>query len=61
MPGLITDEMLERFALRGRWSELPVKMRQKYDGLLDRVSYYFPLVPGENEAGWRMTSAGFKR
>ena len=61
MPGLITDEMLDRFALRGHWSELPAKMRQKYDGLLDRVSYYFPLVPGENEAGWRATAAGFKR
>jgi len=23
------------------------------------VSYYFPLVPGENEAGWRATAAGF--
>jgi hypothetical protein len=30
-------------------------------GLLDRVSYYFPIVPGENETGWRATVAGFKR
>jgi len=28
--------------------------------LLDRVSYYFPVVPGENEEGWRSTVAGFK-
>ena len=61
MPLLITDEMLNRFALRGRWEDLPVLLRQKYSGLLDRVSYYFPLVPGENEAGWRATSAGIKR
>lgn len=60
MPALITDEILERFALRGTWSELPGKMLQKYSGLLDRVSYYFPLVPGQNEAGWRATAAGFK-
>jgi probable F420-dependent oxidoreductase len=61
MPSLITDEMLERLALRGSWSELPAKVSKKYAGLLDRVSYYFPLVPGENEDHWRATVAGFKR
>jgi len=60
MPALITDEMLGRFALRGSWAELPALLRQKYSGLLDRVSYYFPLVPGENEAGWRASAANFK-
>jgi len=59
MAGCVTDEMLDRFALRGTWVELPSLLRQKYSGLLDRVSYYFPLVPGENEAGWRATAAGF--
>ena len=52
MPSLITDEMLERFAVRGTWAELPDKVIKKYDGLLDRVNYYFPLVPGENESKW---------
>lgn len=61
MPLLITDEMLERFALRGSWAELPALLRQKYSGLLDRVSYYFPLVLGENEAGWRASAAAFQR
>lgn len=61
MPKLITDEILDRFALRGSWSELPALLRQKYAGLLDRVSYYFPLVPGENQAGWRASAANFKR
>jgi probable F420-dependent oxidoreductase len=61
MPSLITDEMLERFALRGTWADLPEKVLKKYDGLLDRVSYYFAIVPGENEDGWRKTVARFKR
>jgi len=61
MPALITQEMLDRFALRGTWAELPEKVQRKYDGLLDRVSYYFPVVPGQNEAAWRVTAAGFKR
>jgi len=61
MPSLITDEILERFVLHGSWAELPKMVLQKYDGLLDRVSYYFPVVPDRDEAGWRATVAGFKR
>jgi probable F420-dependent oxidoreductase len=61
MPALITDELLDRFALRATWTELPIKLKGKYAGLLDRVSYYFPLVPGENEAGWRATAVALRR
>ncbi len=57
---MITDEMLDRFASRGSWAELPKLVLKKYDGLLDRVSYYFPVVPDRDEAGWRATVAGFK-
>jgi probable F420-dependent oxidoreductase len=60
MASLIDDDMIDRFALRATWAELPAQLRQKYSGLLDRVSYYFPLVPGENEAQWRATAAGVK-
>ena len=60
MPSLITDEILEIFALSGTWAELPGKVQEKYGGLLDRVSYYFPFVPGQSEDSWRATIAGFK-
>jgi probable F420-dependent oxidoreductase len=60
MPSLITDEMLGRLALRGTWAALPELVLKKYSGLLDRVSYYFPVVPGENENNWRTTVARFK-
>ena len=60
MASLIDDDMIGRFALRASWADLPAQLRQKYSGLLDRVSYYFPLVPGENEAQWRATAAGVK-
>jgi probable F420-dependent oxidoreductase len=60
MKSLITDEMLDRFVLRGTWADLPEKVLRKYDGLLDRVSYYFPIVPGEDEESWRKTINGFK-
>ena len=61
MPALITDEMLDRLAVRGSWAELPAQVLRKYAGLLDRVSYYFPVVPSEKEDAWRATVAGFKR
>jgi probable F420-dependent oxidoreductase len=60
MPALITGEMLDAFALRGSWAELPKKILQKYTGLLDRVSYYFPITAGRNEDNWKATVAGFK-
>jgi probable F420-dependent oxidoreductase len=62
MPHLITDEMMAEFVVSGTWAELPAKIKAKYaGGLLDRVSYYFPFVPGENEAGWQATLAGFQQ
>ena len=61
MPALISDEILEGFALRGSWADLPARVLKKNQGLLDRVSYYFPIVPGQDEDGWRATVAGFKR
>jgi hypothetical protein len=60
MSRLITDEMVDTFALRGSWDELPRQVLEKYSGLLDRVSYYFPFVPGQNDDGWRATIRGFK-
>jgi hypothetical protein len=59
MPGLISDEILAEFVLQGSWAELPGLVKAKYSGLLDRVSYYFPFVPGQHNEGWRATLAGF--
>lgn len=47
----VTDEMLDEFCISGPPDELGKKLRARYDGLLDRVSLYFPLRPGENDAG----------
>jgi probable F420-dependent oxidoreductase len=60
MPALITDEIFAEFALQGTWAQLPGLVMAKYEGLLDRVSYYFPFVPGQNDEGWQATVAGFK-
>ncbi|MEW5960700.1 MAG: TIGR03617 family F420-dependent LLM class oxidoreductase [Chloroflexota bacterium] len=60
MSGLVTDELLAAFAVRGRWADLPHLLQVKYGDLLDRVSYYAPFVPGQKDDAWRATIAGFK-
>jgi probable F420-dependent oxidoreductase len=53
MGELITDEMLHEFAVIAPQDQLARRVRERYEGLLDRVSYYFPFEPGTNEALWR--------
>ena len=61
MGSLITDEMLDAFAVTGPWAALPRIVQDRYAGrLLDRVAYYLPFVPGEEDAGWRATIEGFR-
>ena len=53
MPAQVTDEMLEAFAVSGRWSELPGLVKARYGDLLDRVIFYLPFVPGQEDEHWR--------
>jgi len=53
MPSLITDDMLDVFALSGTWEDLPGLIMTRYEGLLDRVMYYLPFVPGDMDDRWR--------
>lgn len=61
MPSLITDEMLDAFALSGTWEDLPGLIMTRYEGLLDRVMYYLPFVPGDMDDRWRWIVKAFKR
>lgn len=60
MPSLITDEMLDAFALSGTWEELPGLIRTRYEGLLDRVMYYLPFIPGDMDDRWQWIVRAFK-
>ncbi len=40
MASLITDEILDVFATFGTWEDIGRKLRERYDGLLDRISLY---------------------
>lgn len=59
MPALITDEMFDEFAVRGSWAELPHKIIGRYGQRLDRISYYLPFLPGQNNDGWVASVAAF--
>ncbi len=52
MPGLISDEMIETFAVIGRPEQIPGALRQRYSGLVDRVALYLPFSPGEDGPIW---------
>ncbi|MGB7340428.1 MAG: TIGR03617 family F420-dependent LLM class oxidoreductase [Phototrophicaceae bacterium] len=43
----VPDEILHEFAVVAAPDELPYAVREKYDGLLDRVAYYFPFDPSD--------------
>jgi probable F420-dependent oxidoreductase len=53
MPALVTDDMLAAFSVSGPLERLAEPLRQRYAGLLDRVTLYRPFVPGEADDAWR--------
>ncbi len=53
MGDLITDDMLQEFAVVAPHDQLARRVRERYEGLLDRVGYYFPFEVGVNEALWQ--------
>src|SRR5204862_5878128 len=57
MASLITDEMLDVYAVQGSFEEVPALLRKKYDGVIDRLSFYSALRPGADDAEWRRVVA----
>ena len=55
MPNLITDEMLSAFAVEAAPDEVGPALKERYEGLIDRVALYVPFVPGEKDYFWRKT------
>jgi len=53
MPELITDEMLHAFAIEVAPDEVGSALKERYEGLIDRVALYLPFVPGEKDEFWR--------
>ena len=53
MSALISDEMLEVFAVQAPLDRLGQALRERYTGVLDRVASYLPYTPGELDDAWR--------
>jgi probable F420-dependent oxidoreductase len=53
MPSHITDEMLAAFAVEAAPDEVGDALKEKYEGLVDRVALYIPFAPGERDDFWR--------
>lgn len=53
MPALISDEMLETFAVTAPPDEVGPKIRERYAGLIDRLTLYLPFEPGQDDGLWR--------
>jgi probable F420-dependent oxidoreductase len=50
---LISDEMLETFAVVVAPADLPAALARRYEGLADRLSLYLPFQPGERDSFWK--------
>jgi probable F420-dependent oxidoreductase len=59
MGAAISDELLAQFAVIAPPDEIGFAVKERYQGLLDRVSYYFPYTPGEQSLLWRSSLAAF--
>ena len=55
----ITDEMLDEYTVTGSPEEIPALLKERYDGLLDRVAFYHPDPPGVNDRRWRRIVEAF--
>ena len=59
MPGLISDDMLEAFAVEGEGQQLGRALRRRYQGLVDRLTLYRPLEVETSER-WPPILEGFR-
>lgn len=60
MPALISDEMIDVFAVQGTWVDIGRRIHDRYGDLLDRVTLYVPFVPGQQDDRWRSALAGMR-
>jgi probable F420-dependent oxidoreductase len=53
MPALVTDAMLAAFAIKAAPDDIGSALKERYTGLIDRVTLYIPFVPGQRDAFWQ--------
>jgi len=60
MPALITDDILNEVAIIAPPAEVPARIKQRYTGLLDRITFYAPFTP-EEAPKWRAMVKAFRQ
>jgi len=60
MPRLISQEMLETFAVVAAPEELAERLKARYVGKIERLGIYTPFFPGERDAFWQGLIRGLK-
>lgn len=60
MPQWIDEEMLATLAVVAPEAELARALRDRYQGLADRVTPYPPFRPGERGSFWRSLATDFR-
>lgn len=61
MAGMIDTDMLGMFALVGEAGKLAEDLKQRYMGIVDRLSIYSPFIPGERDPFWRELLRAFSK
>jgi probable F420-dependent oxidoreductase len=59
MPALITDDILNEVAIVAPPEEIPARVKARYTGLLDRITFYAPFTPEEADK-WKKLVKAFK-
>lgn len=53
MAEIITDEMLNEFAVVSALEDLVVSLQRRYHDIADRITVYTPFMPGERDPFWK--------
>lgn len=56
----ISDEMLNTIGVVADEADLGAAVRERYAGIIDRIGFYLPFVPGERDAFWQHTIKAFQ-
>ena len=60
MAKLVPDSLMDAVAISAEPSKLGAALRQRYEGVFDRVSLYFPIKTTEGDARWQQFTQSFK-
>ncbi|MGD8554661.1 MAG: TIGR03617 family F420-dependent LLM class oxidoreductase [Anaerolineales bacterium] len=60
MPGLISDEMLNTFAVVAPEAELAGALKERYQGVANRLTIYRPFFPGDSDGFWRSLATSMR-